>query len=42
MKTYRRVQIDEDGARDVFAVAGFGEEGVERATSVDFLLGLGV
>ena len=26
-----RVEIDEDGSRDVFAVAGLGEEGLERA-----------
>ncbi len=25
-----RVQIDEDGSRDIFAIAGFGEEGLER------------
>lgn len=28
---YRRVQVDEDGARDVFAAAGLGEEGLEGA-----------
>lgn len=28
---YRRVEIDEDGARDIFAAAGLGEEGLERA-----------
>ena len=27
-----RVEIDEDGSRDVFAVAGLGEEGLERAS----------
>jgi hypothetical protein len=30
--TYGRVQIDEDGTGDVFAVAGFGEESLERAS----------
>jgi hypothetical protein len=31
ISTYRRVQIDEDGAWDIFAVAGLGEEGLEGA-----------
>lgn len=26
--TYRRVQVDEDGARNIFAAAGLGEESV--------------
>jgi hypothetical protein len=29
---YRWVQVDKDGARDVFAAASLGEEGLERAT----------
>jgi hypothetical protein len=29
---YRWVQVDENGARDVFAAACLGEEGLERAT----------
>ena len=27
--TYRRVQIDEDGARDIFAISSLSEEGLE-------------
>lgn len=30
--TYRRIEIDEDGARDIFAVARLGEERLKRAT----------
>jgi hypothetical protein len=39
--TYGRVQIDEDGAGNVFATASLGEEGLKRATLVE-VLGLGV
>lgn len=35
------VEVDEDGARDVFAVAGLCEEGLVRAT-LDDVLGIGV
>jgi hypothetical protein len=35
--TYGRVQIDEDGTGDVFAIAGLGEEGLQRATLIDVL-----
>lgn len=35
--THRRVKIDEDGARDVFAVAGFGEEGFERTALANLI-----
>jgi len=37
----RRVQVDEDGARDVFAIASFGEKRLERAGITD-ILGVGV
>jgi hypothetical protein len=36
-RTYRRVQVDEDGARDVFAAASLREEGLERAALVELL-----
>jgi len=39
--TYRGVQVYEDGARDVFAIASLREEGLERATLVE-ILGIGV
>lgn len=39
--THRRVQIDEDGAGNVFAAAGLGEEGLE-GTSVANVTGIGV
>jgi hypothetical protein len=35
--TYRRVQIDKDGTRDVFAAASLGEEGLERSALVELL-----
>ena len=35
--TYGGVQVDKDGARDVFAVASLREEGLERATLVEIL-----
>src|SRR4051794_6751796 len=31
LSTHRWIEIDEDGARDIFAAAGLGEEGLERA-----------
>ena len=31
VSTYRGVQVDEDGTRDVFAAAGLSEEGLEGA-----------
>ncbi|RBQ96284.1 hypothetical protein VDGD_20232 [Verticillium dahliae] len=31
----RGVQVDEDGARNMLATAGFGEEGLERARVTD-------
>jgi uncharacterized protein YaiI (UPF0178 family) len=34
---YRRVQINEDRAGDIFAVARLGKEGLERTTLIDFL-----
>jgi hypothetical protein len=34
---YRGVQVDEDGARDVFAAASLREEGLERAALVELL-----
>jgi hypothetical protein len=39
---YRRVQINEDGAGHIFAIARLGKEGFERATLVDFLALLGI
>lgn len=36
--TYRRIKVDKDGARDVFAIAGFGENCLVRAV----LVGCGV
>lgn len=36
-----RVEVDEDGARDVFAAARLGEEGLERA-SIAEVLGIGL
>lgn len=42
MVTYRGVQVHEDGAGNIFAVAGLGEEGLERATLVDFFRSLGI
>jgi hypothetical protein len=33
----RGVQVDEDGARDVFAIARLGEEGLERSHITDVL-----
>jgi hypothetical protein len=35
------VQIDEEGSGDIFAIAGFGEEGLER-TSIADILGIGI
>lgn len=35
--TYRWVQVDKDGAGDVFAAARLGEEGLERASLRDLL-----
>ena len=35
--TYRGVQVDEDGARNVFAVASLREEGLARASLVERL-----
>lgn len=35
--TYRGVQVDEDGARNVFAAASLREEGLERAALVELL-----
>lgn len=40
--TYRRVEIDEDGTRDVFAIAGFGKEGLEGTALVESLCRLRV
>jgi hypothetical protein len=41
-RTYRWVQIDEDGAGNVFAVAGLREEGFERSALVEVLrIGVG-
>lgn len=37
----RGVEVNEDGAGDMFAVAGLGEEGLERA-ALDDILGIGV
>lgn len=34
---YRGVQVDEDGARNVFAIASLREEGLERAALVELL-----
>jgi hypothetical protein len=34
---YRWVEINEDGTRHVFAIAGFRKESLERTTGVDFL-----
>ena len=39
--TYGRVQVDEDGAGNVFATARLGEEGLKRAALVE-ILGFGV
>jgi hypothetical protein len=39
---YRRVQINEDRAGDIFAVARLGKEGLKRTTLVDFLALLGI
>jgi hypothetical protein len=38
---WRRVQVDEDGARNIFAVARLGEEGLE-GTRVGEVLRLGI
>jgi hypothetical protein len=35
--TYRGVQVDEDGTRNVFAAASLREEGLERAALVELL-----
>jgi hypothetical protein len=35
--TYRGIQVDKDGARNVFAVASLREEGLERAALVELL-----
>jgi hypothetical protein len=35
--TYRWVQVDEDGTGYVFAIAGLGEEGLERPALVEVL-----
>jgi len=35
--TYRRVEVYEDGARNIFAATSFGEEGLERA-ALDLIL----
>jgi hypothetical protein len=37
----RGVEVDKDGSRDVFAVAGLGEEGLKRS-SIANVLGIGV
>lgn len=40
--TYRGVQIDKDGSRNVFAIASLREEGLERAALVELLrIGVG-
>jgi len=33
----RRVEVDKDGAGDIFAIAGLGEESLERAAITDVL-----
>lgn len=40
--THRRVKVDEDGAGDIFAAAGLGEEGFERATLANLIDSLGI
>lgn len=40
--THRGVQVDEDGARHVFAAAGLGEESLERAALADLVGVFGV
>ena len=37
VSTYRGVQVNEDGAGDVFAAAGLGEEGLVRTILAKFL-----
>ena len=37
LATYRGVQVDEDGTRNVFAAASLREEGLERAALVEIL-----
>lgn len=37
----RRVEVDEDGPGHIFAIAGLGEEGLERARVAD-VLGVGI
>lgn len=37
--TYRRIEIDEEGPGDVFAVAGLGKEGFERTPLVEAVRG---
>lgn len=42
MATYRRVQVNEDGTRDVFAAAGLSEEGLVGSALAEFLrIGVG-
>jgi hypothetical protein len=35
--TYRRVQVDEDGTRNMLSAAGLGEKGLERSTLGEIL-----
>ena len=39
--THRRIQVDKDGSRYVFAIASLGEEGLE-GTRLTNIFGIGV
>ena len=40
IKSYRRIKIHEDRARDIFAAVRFGEEGFERTARIDCVVSL--